>query len=191
MTTSTSPKVLWSSDETGVKILSAYIDPEESPVEYHQTALSHWNTLRGERFAPRWKEISLMDYGFDVVPFISVTDLQAEPLRSQYRFWGTRLTEMYGGDYTGCTPADVPPKTLGMSIDGGCGRLVKDRVPSYEVKEFKTQKGTFGRALILRLPLSDDGQSVSNGINIYYLEQRNPKQPLSAFFENVFAKLQS
>ena len=94
-----------------------------------------------------------------------------------------------GGDYTGCSPADVPPKTLGMNIKGGCGRLVRDRRPGYEVKEFQTQKGLFGRALILRLPLSDDGKTVTNGINIHYIESTGPQQPLSKFFEEVFSKV--
>ena len=181
--------VLWSSKESGVAILSTYIDPGEAPVDYHKDALSYWNSKRGKRFAPRWEEISLMDFGIDVVPLISVTDLKSEPLTSQYRFWGTKLTQIHGGDYTGCSPADVPPKTLGMNINGGCGRLVRDRRPSYEVKEFQTQKGLFGRALILRLPLSDDGKTVTNGINIYYVETTDPQQPLSGFFEEVFAKM--
>ncbi len=181
--------VIWFSEESGIAVLSTLIDPGEAPVDYHKDALSYWNSKRGKRFAPKWEEISLMDFGIGVVPMISVTDIKSEPLASKIRFWGTKLTQFYGGDYTGLSPCDVPPKTLGMNINGGCGRLVRDRVPSYEVKEFQTQKGLFGRALILRLPLSDDGETVTNGINIYYVESTGPQQPLSKFFEEVFAKL--
>ncbi len=183
-------KVLWSSEDSEVAILSSYIDPSDAPVAYHTDALAYWNSKRADRFAPRWDELSLIDFGVEVVPFISVTDLKSEPLTSQYRFWGTKLTEVLGGDYTGCAPTDVPPKSLGMNINGGCGRLIRDRNPSYEVKEFQTQKGLFGRALILRLPLSDDGETVSNGINIYYFETVNDDQPLAKFFEKVISKTQ-
>ena len=102
--------VLWSSEESGVAILSTFFDPGEEPVDYHKDALSYWNSKRGKRFAPRWEEISLVDFGIGVVPMISVTDIKSEPLDSKIRFWGTKLTQFYGGDYTGCSPADVPPK---------------------------------------------------------------------------------
>ena len=181
--------VLWSSVKSGLAILSTYIDPGKAPIDYHKDVLSYWHTKRGERFAPRWEEISLMDFGIGVVPLISVTDIKADPLTSRYRFWGTKLTEMHGGDYTGFSPIDVPPKRLGLNINGGCGRLVSDRVPSYEVKEFQNQKGLLGRALILRLPLSNDGETVTNGINIYYTETIDERQPLSKFFEKVLAEV--
>ena len=74
-------------------------------------------------------------------------------------------------------------------MNGGCGRLVRDRIPNLEVKEFQTQKGLFGRSLILRLPLSDDGETVTNGINIFYLESATHEQPLSKFFEEVLSNL--
>jgi len=179
--------VLWSSEDDDLEILSTYVDPTEAPVDYHKNALSYWDNKRQGRFAPRWDELSLMDFGLGVVPLISVTDLTVEPLTSRYRFWGTKLTEIFGGDYTGCSPTDLPPKKLGMSTNGGCGRLVRDRVPSYEVKEFQNQKELYGRALILRMPLSDDGKTVTNGINIYYVESIRPQQPLSKFFEKILS----
>lgn len=172
-----------------VEVVRTFLSATESPVNYHHDALSYWDTVRGDWWAPGWSDISLMDFPPRVVPLISVTDINPEPLESTYRFWGTKLTKYHGGDYTGISPTKVPPRELGMSNTGGCGRLVSEKKPHLEVKAFKTQIGTLGRALVLRLPLSDNGETVNHGINIYYFETADRNQPQADFFNRVFEKL--
>ena len=176
-------------DIGSVDIVRTFVPVETSPVDYHHDALRYWNEKRGERFAPRWDDISLMDFPSSVIPLISVTDIIADPLSSQYRFFGTKLVETRGGDYSGKSPHLVPPRALGITNKGGCGRLVADRAPHLEVKEFTNQRGILGRVIILRLPLSDDGEVVNHGVNIYYFEPARTYQPQSDFFTQVFATL--
>jgi len=172
-----------------IEIVRTFLAADASPVDYHGTALAYWNDKRGGRLAPAWTDISLMDLPPRVIPLISVTDIIEEPFSSVFRFWGTKLTEIYGGDYSGKSPHLVPPKDLGLSISGGCGRLVQERKPHLEVKEFQTDRGTIGRAIVLRLPLSDDGVHVHHGINISYFEPATQFQPQSDFFTRVFASI--
>ena len=172
-----------------VDIVRTFVPTDTSPVDYHHWALSYWEERRGGRFAPAWRDISLMDFPPTVIPLMSVTDIIAEPLSSKYRFWGTRLTQVFGGDYTGQPPNVVPPRALGLSKTGGCGRLVNERAPHLEVKEFQTVKGILGRAIVLRLPLSDDGEAVDHGVNVYYFEPGSDIHPQSDFFAKIFASL--
>ena len=49
-------------------------------------------------------------------------------------------------------------------MEGGCARLILDRKAHFEIKDFETDAGLFGRALVLRLPLSDDSETVNKVI---------------------------
>ena len=84
---------------------------------------------------------------------------------------------------------EVPPKTMGLSARGGCGRLLYERIPHCEVKQFETLAGYRGRAVVLRLPCSETGDQVTNGIGIYKFEHVNPDAQLTAFFDEVFGPL--
>ena len=172
-----------------VEIQSVYIAPEESPLDTHRSVLDAWKNKCGGRMAPSWGEYSLLDFPPAEIPFISLTDISNSPLHSVYRFWGTGLTQVFGGDYTGKTPADVPPRSLGVSSNGGCARLVNDLIPHYEVKEFLRDNGVFGRALVLRLPFSDNAKTVNHGINMYKFELHGTKSPLKTYFDEVFSKV--
>lgn len=174
----------------GVDILSTFVPAEESPVGYHREMLRYWNDRRGGAFAPSLKGFELAACPAHVLPRMSITDITAgERLVSTYRYWGTGLTDIYGGDYTGRSPADLPPKSLGMQMQGGCARLHATAEPHCEVKEYVTHAGYLGRALILRLPLSDDGETVNHGVNIYYFESASSAQPLSEFCNELFSRL--
>lgn len=173
----------------GVRIASTFVSADDAPVAYQQRILAYWRTKCAGRWAPAWRDISLMDLPIEAIPFTSVTDIQAATLLSTYRFWGTKLTQVFGGDFTGRTPADVPPRSTGVSAAGGCGTLVTQRMPHLEVKEFETDKGLFGRALVVRMPCSNDGRDVTNGVNVYYFERAVGKGPLTEFFDNILSKV--
>jgi len=62
-------------DAKGVEILSRYIDPDETPIDFHVEILRYWNQKKGDRFAPRWDEITLSDLPPLAIPLITVSDL--------------------------------------------------------------------------------------------------------------------
>jgi hypothetical protein len=96
---------------------------------------------------------------------------------------------VFGADYTGKGPQDVPPKSRGIDMEGGCARLIHDREAHCQVKDFETDKGLFGRALVLRLPLSDDGETVNKGLNSYFFESMNEQSALADFYKTIFSKV--
>ena len=83
----------------------------------------------------------------------------------------------------------MPPRRLGISHNGGCGRLVRDRTPHFKIKEFFTQKGIYARLPAGRLPLSDNGELVDHGLSINYFETGQSNQYLLAIFDDLFSKL--
>lgn len=174
----------------GVDILSTFLDAAESPVGYHREMLAYWQARRGDAVAPSLRAFDLANCPSYVLPRMSIADISpGDPPPSRYRYWGSGLTEIHGGDFTGRSPADVPPRSLGMRMQGGCARLHHERAPHCEVKEYMTHAGYMGRSVILRLPLADDGETVNHGANIYYFESASPEQPLSAFCDELFSRL--
>lgn len=171
-----------------VHFRSTYIDPNDAPVDFMRAALAYWQEKCAGRFAPAWTDISLLDFPPRVIPFMNVTDIDPETLAVKYRFWGTALTESHGHDYTGQSPLDMPAQRVGSVAEGGHRRLVRERKPHVEVKEFMNTSGLLGRQILLRLPLSDDGVVVNHGVVLSYVEFLSPGKPLSAFFDEVLSK---
>jgi hypothetical protein len=170
---------------------TTYIDPALSPVEEHQFALTFWSQKRGSAFAPRWGSFDLLEFPPSVIPRINVVDFDADTDGQIYRFWGTALTAIHGGDFTGFSPVDVPTKRFGESAQIGYARLVMERVPNLEVKEFTGPDNVVGRELILRLPLTDDGEIVSHGLAVCYYEISDPYSPLHDFFNKILQPIMS
>ncbi|UTW52157.1 hypothetical protein KFF05_01875 [bacterium SCSIO 12827] len=172
-----------------VRIKSTFLEAGNNLPTFHREVLDYWQRLRGDRAAPALSEFDMAAPAPETVRFMNITDITPEPLASVYRFWGPGLTQAFGADYTGRSPIEVPPKAIGLSAPGGCGRLTHELAPHCEVKQFETLAGYRGRAVILRLPCSDDGITVANGVGVYKFEHVNPDADLTAFFEEVFGPL--
>ena len=77
----------------------------------------YWNRKRGDRPRPRWSDINLMEI-YDIAPCICVRD--AVPGGDDFvcRYWGTRLTELYGVDCTGRRISETyPPQGARNTLD--------------------------------------------------------------------------
>lgn len=60
----------------------------------------YWKLKRGERPRPRSRDINLMDI-HDIAPCLCVRDVIPGEDDFLCRYWGTRLTDLYGVDCTG------------------------------------------------------------------------------------------
>lgn len=165
---------------------STYIDPKEAPIGYQRDALAYWQDKCAGRFAPAWTDISLLDFPSRVIPLINVTDIDPQTGTITYRFWGTGLTETHGHDYSGQSPLDLPPREFGDGARSGHQKLAREKAPNFEVKEFLDHRQLLGRQLLLRLPLSDDGETVNHSMTVSYFEWAAPNKPLAGFFAEVF-----
>ena len=169
-----------------MKLRSTYIQPESSPVASQIKALAYWETKRAGRIAPLWSEISLLDFGAASVPNINVVDIDPATRTMKYRFWGTGLTEIFGKDFTGDDPNELPSGDFKNGAISGLDRLIEEKRPNCEVREFFRPTGVMGSLIVLRLPLSDDGQSITHALSVCNHEITNPHKSISTFFEEVF-----
>ncbi|MAY66601.1 MAG: hypothetical protein CMM77_05695 [Rhodospirillaceae bacterium] len=172
-----------------VTIKSTFLEAGNNLPPFHREVLDYWQNLRGDRTVPALSQVDLAALNPETVRFMNITDITPAPLASVYRFWGSGLTEAFGADYTGRSPIEVPPKAIGLSARGGCGRLTYEMAPHCEVKQFETLAGYRGRAVVLRLPCSNDGITVANGLGVFKFEHVNPDAGLTAFFDEVFGPL--
>jgi hypothetical protein len=169
-----------------LKLRTSYIQPNDSPVSSHTRALKYWEETRDGRGAPKWSDISLIDFGTDVVPYINVIDLDTPTKPARYRFWGTGLTKVYGMDLTG-NGIDELPSDVKQGAVVGLELLVRNQEPNCEVREFFLPSGLIGRQIVLRLPLSEDGMNTTQAISVCYHELQNESKSASIFFEKVFS----
>ena len=97
--------------------------------------------------------------------------------------------QVYGGDYSGRSTNEMPPRRLGICHNGGCSRLVRDRILNFKIKEFLTQKRIYVRLLAWRLQLSEDGELVDHGLSIHYFETSKGNQYMLTIFDDLSSKL--
>lgn len=174
-----------SSNKSTKSFHSVYGDPNETPVAYQRDALAYWQQKCGDRFAPRWSDISLMDFPAHVIPRIIVIDINPETLETKYRFWGTQLTELHGADYTGRSATEILPKIVGDSLEDAYQKLVREKRPHLKTQEFYQMSELRGHQIVLRMPLSDDGVRVTNALIVTYQEMPLTDRPYSEFFSYV------
>ena len=171
----------------GLDIVSTILPADETPLAVHREALRVWESKRGDRLAPKWSEVELLDFPAELLRFIAMTDVADNPLRAHFRFWGSGLTDIYGRDFTGRSPSEVPPKTLGMNNQGGCARILRERRPHCQAREYVSHLGFLGRAIILRVPLSDDGVHVTHSLAFNHFESTSGDY--AEFFRDIFAEI--
>ena len=88
------------------------VEPIMLPAQITSEALrrlfDYWQALRGERFAPSWREV---DPGAikSLLPHIIVAELEQEPFDVRFRFVGTTIVEAYGEDFMGRSLRSLEP----------------------------------------------------------------------------------
>lgn len=126
----------------------------------------YWNNLRAGRPGPRWREFDLMALPLSVLPTTQVVDWLPELEEFRYRFYGSGFTIIHGVDLTGKSSKDLPMKQLGNFIHNEFLSVVRGREPNLITYGFRNH-GLFTEIeTCLRLPLSDDGHSVTGIVTI-------------------------
>ncbi len=129
-----------------------------------------------------------MDFDTSLIPFINVTDFPEDLSNAKYRFWGTGLVDIFGEDFTNRGPKDFLSRIIEEKAQYGYEKLVKEKRPNCEAREFVRNLGFVGRQLVLRLPLSDDGDRITHGIIIHFHDVDGQKENVKKFFEKVFSE---
>ena len=136
--------------------------------------LAYWETLRGERFGPPWKDFNLLALDPKAIPYIIVVDVFRDPLDFFIRFWGTAHVTAKGFDKTGKSVVD-PPRFRGTSAFNEYSQIVKEKRPLATkgvVKLPHLDRVPFTQT-VLRLPLSDEGMEVDKIVSLAFWEKRS------------------
>ncbi len=125
-------------------------------------ALDYWDGLCGDSFAPPLKSFDLLALDPKVIPSTVIIDIH-EPLdQSVYRFWGSRMTQVYGRDMTGRRPYDIHTPEFGRLLVAKHERLLTEKKATSSHFRFTSDNEDRRSHTVLRLPLSDDGERVTH-----------------------------
>lgn len=140
---------------------------EISEPEIHEF-IAFWTSLKGDKFAPTWRQFDLSKLNPKLVPYVIVADSVFDPSGREIvdfiiRFWGTGQTRWKGADKTGKRTRDFPQY---RGPDGWEEYLsvVRERRPiASRDTVYREQFGSRVNVeqVQVRVPLSDDGINVS------------------------------
>lgn len=161
------------------------LNADQSPIPEHHSIFEYWEKLRRGRIAPSWAEFDLVVLDPKVVPWTAVVDLSSDLKSIVYRFWGTQLTEYRGFDYTNRSPLDIPPPELGRFIFDSYISTATSKMPCLDIEEFIAPSGRKSTKSVLRLPLSDDGDSVNKVVACMVFDISYSGTEVVKFFQSV------
>lgn len=125
--------------------------------------LSLWSELAGDRLAPAWREVDMLALPAAYIPRLIVVDVLPDEDDFKYRFFGTWHTDCHKHEMTGKRLSDYPDTAYAAEIASGYRTVVERRKPVLFRYDLMLQNVRYLGELI-RLPLSDDGQTVSGVI---------------------------
>ncbi len=138
---------------------------EHNPLPDFDQVIAYWNRQRGDAFAPSWPNFDLMDTPPALLPYTIVVDTPdlTQPIR--YRYFGSGIALSHGFEMTGKTSDDIPTPQLREHIVKQYYEIVAAQRPMLFVSEIYVKNGLRKQDLMLRLPLSDDGDAVTNVVS--------------------------
>ena len=129
------------------------------------TELHHyWLSRRNGRALPSRADINPADIRH-LLPAIALVDIEADPFRVRYRLVGTRLVQDMGRDFTGYyldeLRFDKPDELLALYR-----RAVEEKAPTFRSGAWRRPDGVIWDLETAILPLSEDGERVSQCLAI-------------------------
>lgn len=152
--------VLMSPQVTGTVIDIDRMPGELSPV------FAYWESLIPDgAIGPSWPQFNLMKVPSPFLPFSTVVDYDNQTATFRYRFWGRSLTDVFRNDYTGKTFEELPDRFQDATIQT-YSVIIESKKPSLAQFSIDDPKMPVRFEQALRLPLSNDGNTVSNIFSI-------------------------
>lgn len=134
---------------------------------------AYWDEVRADRFAPPWTEFELILLPPKSIPYTHIVDIDHSEFDISYRFWGTGLIDILGGDRTGYsllhTKMGVLAENRRLQILNDYRKVLETREPQFFLWDAASAKGG-GRSMVipsLRLPLSNDGETVDHKLTTF------------------------
>ncbi len=121
----------------------------------------YWRNLDGEALGCSWTDFKLERLPPQILPSTLVIDVKPDITQNVFRFWGTAMTRIHGQDLTGKTTSDLLPLEFQKTVHKSHARIVRNPAASAGIFGFERHGGFDHLQTLLRLPLSNDGSSVS------------------------------
>ncbi|MDD9879072.1 MAG: hypothetical protein OXR84_16700 [Magnetovibrio sp.] len=129
----------------------------------YQSCYEHWLTIKGEGWAPAWRDWQWMALPLDLIPYFLVVDVIDDPPDFVYRFWGSAYVNMHGIDMTGRSVNEIrSPVTARNTFEQyaevvacreAIGAVYAIQTGEHEIQHVQTS---------LRMPMSNDGRRVDH-----------------------------
>lgn len=140
-----------------------------------------WDSLRGDHFAPSWKDFDLQRLPPREISFTRVIDVHHNPFNLVYRFWGTGLVTVLGIDRTGKSLTQTPMER-GKYTQAEYEAVIQEKAPYALVYNAKSELPAIPHyAPAIRLPLTDDGKTVDKIVS--YADFNADKDKWERLFE--------
>lgn len=175
------------SDKSEVRYTRVPIDfPDFTEID---VVAQHWHAVKGDRLAPKWSDIDLLEVPSKLLPRICVVDVLQGPLDFVYRFWGTDITNMHMYDLTGKSIRNLTPPSYADCLMEQYRDVQESAEPCGYLTEIPLEVGYHTYYVVIRLPLSSDGETIDGVMSAEeYGEQEGELKDL---FEKIWQDKQS
>lgn len=130
-------------------------------------AFNQWLTLKGDSTLPLQNHFLLDELPTKVVPWTIVYDVVDEGKDFFYRFFGTQRVNAHRKDYTGLHVSDMEPHLIRDKILGELRTVYANAEPILITTTAQANNEEF-QYRMLRLPLSENGETVSRIVAIAF-----------------------
>ncbi len=127
---------------------------------------AYWNALRGDRFAPHWREFDMMQIPAKLLPSTLVKDVERVPLDFRFRYYGSQYGHLRNREYTGKTVGEMQGDIFSSAMTASLRSFIKQKHPVYYTIDKLTNHQSTRIQTQLRLPVSNDGTSVTTVISL-------------------------
>ncbi len=133
-----------------------------------QVIYDFWNTIRGDRIAPTWKEFDLSRLPPNCIRYTHVVDITRDPFDVTFRFWGTGLTDVLYFDRTGqsllTTNMGYLDERRREQVLADYRKVIEMKAPMPFLWDASSSREHANRLIVptIRLPLSADNEHVTN-----------------------------
>lgn len=126
-----------------------------------RVVVDYWRGLGGEDLRCAWTQFDLMALPKLLLPSTMVIDIGTTMEDNRFRYWGSQMTEIRGSDRTGKSPYDITPKDLAQTFYDCHADIIKNPRWTARSYELEWSSGVVHQHHVIRLPLSNDGKTVS------------------------------
>ncbi len=127
----------------------------------YKTCLDYWWGLKGDRWAPSWREWQWSEIPSDLIPYFVVVDVIYDPFDIIYRFWGTALVRMHNIEMTGKSTKDIRSPVTRKDTENHYNEVIRQKCAIQSDGILQTVGFDVAhKQLSLRMPMSNDGTRV-------------------------------